>query len=185
MSKHRTVGISMNPQLEERAKARATALGLKFSPYATLCIEAELNGMARIMRDDSLDLEQAIARAREFMERKTLSIDFELDIEQLLERLKLPYSRHPRIEGMISDFSIESSEGSWVIECRYNVRNNYALALGQAILLKAVPRVRGVILLIPYTEGLKPEVLEEFTRHDICILTPDTLEPFLAGLQSA
>jgi hypothetical protein len=42
--KHRTVGISMSPQLRERAAARARAVGLSFSRYVQWCLEAELAG---------------------------------------------------------------------------------------------------------------------------------------------
>jgi hypothetical protein len=42
--RHRTVGVSMSPQLRERAVQRARALGLPFSRYVQWCVEAELGG---------------------------------------------------------------------------------------------------------------------------------------------
>jgi len=42
--RHRTVGVSMSPQLRERAAQRARALGLPLSRYVQWCIEAELDG---------------------------------------------------------------------------------------------------------------------------------------------
>jgi len=43
-NRHRTVGVSMSPQLRERAAQRARALGLPFSRYVQWCVEAELDG---------------------------------------------------------------------------------------------------------------------------------------------
>jgi hypothetical protein len=43
-TKHRTVGVSMSPQLRDRAANRAKNLGLPFSRYVQWCIEAELDG---------------------------------------------------------------------------------------------------------------------------------------------
>jgi len=42
--RHRTVGVSMSPQLRSRAAQRARALGLPFSRYVQWCVEAELDG---------------------------------------------------------------------------------------------------------------------------------------------
>jgi len=41
---HRTVGISMSPQLRERATKRANEIGLSLSRYVQWCIEAEIEG---------------------------------------------------------------------------------------------------------------------------------------------
>jgi len=43
-ARHRTVGVSMSPQLRAAAVARAKALGLPFSRYVAWCVEAELEG---------------------------------------------------------------------------------------------------------------------------------------------
>ncbi len=42
--RHRTIGISMSPQLRERAAARAAEVGLSLSRYVQWCLEAELDG---------------------------------------------------------------------------------------------------------------------------------------------
>jgi hypothetical protein len=42
--RHRTVGVSMSPQLRNRAAQRAKTLGLPFSRYVQWCVEAELDG---------------------------------------------------------------------------------------------------------------------------------------------
>ncbi len=44
--RHRTIGVSMAPQLHERAAGRAREVGLSFSRYVQWCIEAELDGEA-------------------------------------------------------------------------------------------------------------------------------------------
>ena len=182
--RHRTVGISMGPALEQRAKARAEALGLKFSPYVTLCIEAELKGFAQIVRDDSLDLDAAMQRAREYLERKTQSIDFDADVESVLQRCGLRYECHGRVGAHRVDFLI-SMQGpggaarNVVLEGRYNIRQNYALALGQTLLLRAHPDVDAVVLAVPYLEGFDAAVLRQFQQQGIHVTTPDRLEALL------
>lgn len=179
--KHRTVGVSMHPSLEQRAKLRADALGLKFSPYVTLCVEAELKGFSQIVRDESLDLESAISRARDYMEKKTLSIDFELDIEKALTDADLPFERFARVGEMRTDFLIPLSNRRHIaIECRYNIRAHYAVALGQTILLKAHPDVDRVILVVPYLTGFDESVLTQFRQQAISVTTPDELPSVLA-----
>ena len=44
-ARHRTVGVSMSPQLQQRAAARANEVGLSFSRYVQWCVEAELDGV--------------------------------------------------------------------------------------------------------------------------------------------
>jgi hypothetical protein len=178
----------MSPSLEARAKARAEALGLKFSPYVTLCVEAELKGFSQIVRDDSLDIEGALRRAREYMGQKTASIDFESDVEAVIERAMaaVPGSRSVRlglVGGLRVDFLIETSAGARiVVECRSNVRQNYALSLGQGLLLRSHPEVGAVALVVPYLEGFDPAVMAQFNAHGIHATTPDSLGALLASL---
>lgn len=181
-NRHRTVGISMGPALEERAKARAEALGLKFSTYVTQCVEAELRGYAQILREDSLDLDKALTRAREYMEQKTVSIDFEADVEAVIARSGLPFEKLARLGGQRVDFLVTLPDGSlFAVECRHNVRQQYALALGQGLLLRSHPDVAAVAIVVPYLEGFDPGVLTQFASHDISVATPDILERVLAG----
>ncbi len=193
MQKHRTVGISMSPTLEQRAKARAEALGLKFSPYVTLCVEAELKGFSQIVRDDTLDIESAMHRAREYMMQKTASIDLEDDVEGLLRNLATArpgasLERFARLAGIRVDFLLTiplcAGQGSLriAIECRNNVRQHYALTLGQGLLLRASPELDAVVLLVPYLRGFDEAVLAQFRAHDIHASTPDTLAALLERL---
>lgn len=185
--RHRTVGISMNPALEARAKARAEALGLKFSPYVTLCIEAELKGFSQIVRDDSLDLDSALHRAREYLEKKTQSIDFEVDVEGVLQRAQVRYERFGRVGESRVDFLLTLPGGGGrarrvVLECRYNIRQNYAIALGQTLLLRAHPDVDAVMLVVPYLEGFDEAVMHQFRAHAIHVTTPDGLGELVEGM---
>lgn len=181
IQKHRTVGVSMHPSLEQRAKLRADALGLKFSPYVTLCVEAELKGFSQIVRDESLDLDSAIQRARDYMEKKTLSIDFELDIERALTDAGIEFERFARVGDMRTDFLIPLSNRRHIaIECRYNIRAHYAVALGQTILLKAHSGIDRVILVVPYLTGFDETVLGQFRQQGITVTTPDELPSVLS-----
>jgi hypothetical protein len=181
--KHRTVGISMNPLLESRARARAKALALHFSTYVAQCVEAELRGDAQLLREEGLDLESALARAREYMEKKTVSIDFEADVAGVLEKSGLLFQRLAKLGGERVDFvATLPSKKLLAVECRHNVRQQYALALGQGLLLRAHPDVAAAVVVVPYLEGFDPTVLAEFEKHDIRIATPDILERVLTAM---
>lgn len=43
--KHKTIGVSFNPLLRQRASRRARELGMSFSRYVSLCVEAEAGGL--------------------------------------------------------------------------------------------------------------------------------------------
>ena len=182
--KHRTVGISMSPSLELRAKTRAEALGLKFSPYVTQCIEAELKGFAQIMRDDTLDLDSAIRRAREYMVQKTASIDFEMDVEGILERAGGKLEKLASVGGQRVDFvlTLPSPKRRVAVECRSNVKQHYALVLGQGLLLRSHPDISAVALVVSYLEGFDTAVMAQLVKHDIHVTTPDALESLLKKL---
>jgi hypothetical protein len=184
--KHRTVGISMNPALEARARARAKALALHFSTYVAQCVESELRGDAQLMREEGLDLESALTRAREYMEKKTVSIDFETDVAGVLEKSGLPVRKLAKLGDARVDFVVTlPSQKLLAVECRHNVRQQYALALGQGLLLRAHPDVAAAIVVVPYLEGFDPTVLTEFEKHDIRVATPDILERVLAVVSKA
>ncbi len=181
--KHKTVGISMHPNLESRGKVRADTLGLRWSAYVCLCVEAELKGFSQIIRDESLDLENALERARSYQEKKTLSINFELDVEAILQDLTLSFERFAQIGSYRTDFLIEvDPEQKVAVECRFNIQSNYALALGQTILLRSLPDVSKVVLVVPYLKAFDPVMQGQFATHDIVLTTPDVLEATLRNL---
>ena len=179
----------MNPDLEARAKSRAEALGLKFSPYVTLCVEAELKGFAQIVRDDSMDIEHALVRAREYMTQKSRSIDFEEDVSSIVGGSGAAVERLAQIGGLRVDFLLRFAgaggrDFTVVLECKYNVRQNYALVLGQGVLLKAHPDIDAVVVVVPYLEGFDRRVLDQLNAHGITLGTPDTLAKLLKSFCS-
>jgi len=130
LQKHRTVGISMHPDLEKRAKAQATSLGLKFSPYVTLCIEAEMRGMVNILNKATEKGNSAIAYAQNYMENKSTSEDLCSSIEFVLRELKVDYTRNIHIDSLLADFGINTSSGLIALECCPHIHTHYSLALG-------------------------------------------------------
>jgi hypothetical protein len=183
--KHRTIGISMGPSLERRARARSEALGLKFSTYVTQCVEAELKGFAQIMRDESngLDIESAIRRAREYMTQKTSSIDFETDVDAVLHRSGASVKRFASVGGQRIDFLLTlPGERRVAVECRYNVKQHYALILGQGLILRSHPDIAAVLLVVPYLEGFDEAVMVQFEKNDVRVTTPDKLGEVLREL---
>jgi len=178
--KHKTVGVSFHPGLQKRAGGRSQALGLSFSRYVTLCVEAELAGhVAQLIPDEGIDLEKAIVRARHYMEAKTQSIEFENDIEETLAAEGIPFTRFEKSGPLLTDFMVRlplperKKELKIALDCRYNIRNNATVALGQTILLKSEPDLDAVILVIPYLKNFDPRLLETFRQQEILITTPD------------
>ena len=175
----------MGPALETRARARAGALGLKFSTYVTQCVEAELKGFAQIMRDESngLDIESAIQRAREYMTQKTASIDFETDVENILSRSGARVERYATVGDQRIDFLLTMPGDRRVaVECRSNVKQHYALVLGQGLILRAYPDISAVLLVVPYLEGFDETVMAQFNRNAVRVTTPDRLAEVLREL---
>lgn len=179
--RNKTYGISLPVELKDRAEARATALGLTLSRYTSLCLEAELQGFAQILREDAFDLERVLARARDHLDAKSRSLDFESDVAQLLQQAGVPCERHPRVEHLRCDFLLRQPstvrEGHYrvVVECQANIRRSYAVALGQAILLRSVGEVDAVLLVVPYLQGFDDHIRDQFIQHHIRLTTPDTL----------
>jgi len=183
-NKSRTVGISMSPSLETRAKARAESLGLKFSTYVAQCVDSELKGFAQIMRDDSLDLDRALTRAREYMTQKTASIDFETDVENVLTKLGATFEKQAVVGGQRMDFlvTLKNPARKVAVECRHNIRQQYALSLGQGLLWRAHPDISAVALVVPYIEGFDEEIRKQFETHDIHLTTLDALAELMRRL---
>jgi len=179
--RHKTFGISLPVESKARAEARAVALGLTFSRYVNLCLEAELTGFAQIIRDDRADLERALARARDYMARKTRAVEFEQDVGHVLARTGWEVERFAAVGPYRCDYRVTDHNGAlWLLECRFNIRQNYALALGQCLLLRAVEAVNRVVLVVPYLEGFDTRTREQFEAQNIHLSTPDTLGRLLA-----
>ena len=157
--KAKTIGVSFHPHLREAAADRSTQLGLSFSKYVTLCVEAELAGRVPSLlgsdpvgvtpRSTSIDIDDAIERGGRYSEAKAASIDFENDIERILAHHDYDYERNEKIAHLRTDFLVQQidEEGSRprriALECSHDIRKRYEVALGQAILLKSMPNIDG------------------------------------------
>ncbi len=198
MEKHKTFGVSFHPDQRERANKRAKTLGLSFSRYVTLCVEAELGGsIPKLLGPNtsaspssqpppqgagtSIDLEEAIERGGQYSEAKTLSIDFENDIEEILTTEELCYTRAEKVSHLRTDFVIQHIHPKTeqtlkiALECRYNIKNRYEVTLGQLIILQNLPVLDAVILVVPYLQNFDPTIKQTFQQQNIQITTPDNL----------
>jgi hypothetical protein len=182
LQKHRTVGISMHPDLEKRAKAQATSLGLKFSPYVTLCIEAEMRGMANILNKPTEKRTPTVTFAQSYMEDKSTSEDFRQSVEYALKESNADYIRNIRIDSFLADFGISTSRGIIALECCPHIHTHYPLALGQSILLKGSKRISEVVLIAPYLKGFNQEVKKQLDAFKIKLSSPDILKQTLKPL---
>lgn len=188
--KHKTVGVSFNPQLRERANERARNLGLSFSRYVTMCVESELNGRPPqllfelgtppIPRDDD-NLQSAIDAGSEYGAAKAASIDFEDDIEEILRNEGMDYQRYCSIGNLRTDFLVKyfdvqtDREVKIALECKHNLRGRYTVSLGQAIVLRSLPQVDVVVLCVPYLKNFDNQVRETFALQDLPIAIPDNV----------
>ncbi len=193
MEKHKTFGVSFHPDLRDRTNQRAKSLGLTFSRYVTLCAEAELNGQIPSLlgtgapqptgATTGIDLEEAIERGGQYSEAKTLSIDFEDDIEEILSNEELCFTRAEKVAHLRTDFVLQhvhtdpKTERTLKIalECRYNIKNRYEVTLGQLIILQNLPALDAVILVVPYLKNFDPTIRQTFQQQGIQIATPDNL----------
>lgn len=193
-AKHKTVGISLAPALRTRAAERARAVGLSFSRYVALCIEAELDARApQLLFDglpapapdsntrDPLDLDEAISRGHEYAQAKALSINFENDIEEILRDEDYCYTRSEQVGPLRTDFLIQwrdqrtDTPRRIALECKYNIRNRYTVTLGQAVILKSLPDVDDAVVCVPYLKHFDTNMRRAFEAQGIALATPDTL----------
>lgn len=188
--KHKTVGVSFPPDLRRRAAERARGLGLSFSKYVTLCIESEVTGRFPQLvvenllpkpESSGLNLEAAIEEGSEYSAMKAASIGFEDDVETVLKQDDFCYERsaqaaHLRTDFLISNVNPESGKNCQIaLECKYNIVGRATVALGQAVILKSLPGVSGVVLCVPYLKHFDPHVREAFLSQGIPVTTPDNV----------
>ncbi|GHC10891.1 hypothetical protein [Cerasicoccus arenae] len=194
--KHKTVGVSFNPELRDRASERSRSLGLSFSRYVTMCVEAELNGRqpqlltelgAAPVRED-LNLQSAIDAGSDYSAAKAASIDFEDDIEEILRDEDICYTRYSSVANLRTDFLIQHVDEKTdrtiriALECKHNLRGRYTVTLGQAIILRSMPQIDAVVLCVPYMKNFDDHVRETFHQQDIPIATPDNVVSILRKL---
>lgn len=190
--KHKTIGVSFHPLLRDKASDRAAQLGLSFSKYVTLCVEAELKGnvptllgdepSATYAPNEGVTLDTAIERGTRYGEAKAASSEFANDIEAILKAHDYSFTREEKIAHLRADFLVQYVENkgkgktrSIALECSHNIRNRYEIALGQAILLKSMPNVDAVIICVPYLSTFDPQMRATFLQNGIPTATPDSL----------
>lgn len=193
--KHKTVGVSFHPALRERAGERARELGLSFSRYVTLCVDAEINGRPpqrlldglapQVPRDPAVNLQSAIDEGSDYGAAKAASIDFEDDIEDILHAEDFCYNRYSPVAHLRTDFLVQHAFEDRdrtlrvALECKHNLRGRYTVTLGQAIILRSLPMVDAVVLCVPYLKNFDEHVRETFAQQGIPVATPDSLGDIL------
>lgn len=191
--KHKTVGVSFHPELRDRAGERARGLGLSFSRYVTLCVEAELNGrppqvlyeLGAAPAQGDVNLQSAIDAGSEYSAAKAASIDFEDDIQEILRSENINFTRYSPIANLRTDFLIKykdedsGREFKIALECKHNLRGRYTVTLGQAIILRSMPQIDAVVLCVPYLKNFDAHVRETFAQQDIPIAIPDNVADIL------
>lgn len=154
--KHRTIGVSLKPDLREAAQAAAHASGMSFSRFVGECIEARIEGKS--FEERQLEIRESkpiAARDSEWKGRFKEETARVLDEENFA-----PQRNHPFSEDVIADFYIDypSQElrpaHSVAIVCEGEPAGQEALLLGKGLFLK--PYVDTVIFCFP-SERLLPE----------------------------
>ena len=188
--KHKTIGVSFPPELRRRASERARGIGLSFSKYVTLCVEAEIAGkppqlvMENLLpkpEKTGLSLEAAIEEGSDYSAMKAASIGFEDDVETVLKQEDFCYERsaqaaHLRTDFLITNVNPESGKGCRIaLECKYNITGRATVALGQAVILKSLPAISSVVLCVPYLKHFDPHVRDAFLAQGIPVATPDNV----------
>lgn len=194
--KHKTVGVSFHPDLRRRAAERARGIGLSFSKYVTLCVEAEVNGkppqlvMENLLPAGAtpLNLEAAVEEGSDYGAMKAASIGFEDDVETILTEDELCYTRFAEVAHLRTDFLIQhvvpDTERTLriALECKYNIRNRATVTLGQCIVLKNLPGVDAVMLCVPYLTHFDQHLRDTFAQQGIPVATPDSLSERIGHL---
>lgn len=126
--KHKTIGVSLSPTLRQKAGHRARQLGLNFSRYVSLCLEAEAAGRVALAgrRVGSAQAEPKIAlplpdnwQEAAILEDGALAAwgaaprvaeRLRADVATLLERAQLPFVRLASLGGLQADFLLDAGQ---------------------------------------------------------------------------
>lgn len=195
--KHKTIGVSFPPQLRLRAAERARSLSLSFSKYVTLCIESELEGRTPQQvvehllpegKKDDMDLDAAIEQGTNYGAMKAASINFEDDIEAIMKQEEFSYERSAPVGHLRTDFLVthvnekNGKERKIALECKFNIANRGTVALGQAVILKSLPAIDGVVLCVPYLRHFDAHARDAFLGQGIPVATPDNIADVLRDI---
>lgn len=203
--KHKTVGVSFNPQIRKSANLRSRQLGVTFSRYVSLCVEAEIAGMVPVLdsaRGEHSALWSEVDRLEQTMDERLRS-----DVAALLQRADISFVQQAVAGRVNADFFVSelpasacAPEADSGAPLRYSGAHSAAARDGlngaeshsgvaiecrypsptgcAAVLGKAILLQQvftHVLLCVPYLSVFEPELLAVFAQQGITVVTPDTL----------
>lgn len=93
-------------------------------------------------------------RVTRYMEIKSMSVAFEMDVEAILARSGLKFTRYYRNDPFVTDFLIEVGQRRVAVECKYNVNRDWDRTVVTArLLFEQLPCDR-VLVVVPYINDL-------------------------------
>jgi len=95
-----------------------------------------------------------IERVTRYMEVKSMSVAFELDVEAILTRSGLRFTRYFRNDPFVTDFLIEADQRRLAVECKYNVNRDWDGTVVTARLLREQLPCNQVLIVVPYINDL-------------------------------
>lgn len=98
-----------------------------------------------------------VERVTRYMEIKSMSVAFEMDVEAILARSGLKFTRYYRNDPFVTDFLIETGQRRVAIECKYNVNRDWDRAVVTARLLREQLPCDRVLVVVPYINDLTRE----------------------------
>lgn len=108
--KHKTVGVSFNPLVRQAANRRARQLGMSFSRYVSLCVEAEMIGRMPLPSPGDAQWEhlREVVRGQEADFAESTTEQLRADVADLLAHAQVPFTRDTLLGSMHADFWIDS-----------------------------------------------------------------------------
>lgn len=106
--KHKTIGVSFNPLLRQRAGLRAHQLGLSFSRYVSLCVEAEIAGESQLPAHPRRKLPpETMAMMLADWDSSAAKERLQLDISRVLAAGDIAFFPQLRLGVGVADFLVE------------------------------------------------------------------------------
>jgi hypothetical protein len=98
-----------------------------------------------------------VERVTRYMEIKSMAVAFEMDVETILVRSGLKFTRYFRNDPFVTDFLIEAGKRRLAVECKYSVNRDWDRTVVTARLLcEQLPCYR-VLIVLPYINDLTRE----------------------------
>ncbi len=98
-----------------------------------------------------------VERVTRYMEIKSMSVAFEMDVEAILARSGLKFTRYFRNDPFVTDFLIEADLCRLAVECKYNVNRDWDCTVVTARLLREQLPCDHVLVVVPYINDLTRE----------------------------